>query len=151
MTDLSWIEAIQGPAITHGEGATQAEIQIAERSLGMIFPDAYRGFLRSLGWLDVDTAEIFGLGRDVPTHLELVRVTVAERGERRPFLPAQLLPLRNDGLGNIYALDLERTSGRDAPVVLWDHEFDEDQAVFEEASGFENWLQALVADVGREP
>ena len=59
---------------------------------------------------------MFGLGADVPAVNDLVRETLAERHEFRPYLPPHLIPLHNDGAGNLAALDTRR-SGDDPPVT----------------------------------
>lgn len=132
------------PEIRSGQGATSEEIQNAERALGVPFPSTYRRFLEDFGWLDGYGDRVFGLGADVPAANDLVRETLAERTEFRPYLPPHLIPLHNDGAGNLAALDTKR-DGDDPPVVLWDHEFDEDQEPETEEENLIEWLAQLIA------
>lgn len=83
-------------SVETGRGASQSQIAEAEGALGVSFPDSYRRFLAELGWVSVDSDEIFGLGDGVPGHLELVRVTHSERTEFRPHIPSHLVPLLNE-------------------------------------------------------
>jgi hypothetical protein len=66
--------------------------------------------------------ELFGVGSDVPTYLDLVRMTESERSVARPHIPPSLIPILNDGFGNHYCLDTESLHDGECPVVFWDHE-----------------------------
>ena len=135
--------------IATGCGARSDEIAEAERVLEVRFPAGYRRFLEDFGWFDGYDDRVFGLGADVPSIQDLVRETRAGRHEFRPYLPHGLIPLYNDGAGNISALDTRRSAG-EAPVVVWDHEFDERQdPEIDEESGFVAWLHGLI-ERGRE-
>lgn len=105
-------------SVQTGSGATSAQVAAAESTLGLAFPDSYRRFLTEIGW----ASEVFGLGDDVPGHLELVRLTQDERTEFRPHIPPHLVPVHNDGGGNHYCLDTGRSTGSECPIVFWDHE-----------------------------
>jgi hypothetical protein len=86
----------------------------------------------------VGSFELFGLGSDVPSYLDLVAVTESERTEMRPALPAYLIPLMNDGGGNLYCLDSRR---EDEPaVIFWDHTAGEGQEPEAVAPDFISWL-----------
>ena len=56
----------------------------------------FRSFLRRFGWARVGPVEIFGLGRDVPRHLDLVKIALSERTEMEPHLPPELLPVQRE-------------------------------------------------------
>jgi hypothetical protein len=77
-----------------------------------------RAFLADFGWLQIGSAEVFGLGQGVPTYLNLELEMVAEREVFEPGLPAKLLPMMNDGGGNLVCVDCADT--REA-MALWDH------------------------------
>lgn len=125
------------PKKAFGKGATEEEVVAAERALGLSLGGTYRDFLRQFGWGGVAHLEIYGLGRDVPRHLDLVRVTQSERTEMRPRLPGHLLPVMNDGGGNLYCID---TKVEGLPLVFWDHTLREDQDPEQCATGFAEWL-----------
>ena len=125
-----------------GAGATPSEIDAAEKGLDLRIEGGYRQFLQRFGWGGAGHFELYGLGRDVPFHLDLVRLTQSERQEMRPRLALHLLPLMNDGGGNLYCMDT-RISG-EPPVVFWDHEMGPDQKPALDASNFETWLSRLL-------
>lgn len=80
-----------------GKGASEAEIAVAEKTLGVPIQGDYRRFLLEFGWGGAESLELFGLGADVPRHLDLVEITLSERTEMHPRLPHHLLPLMNNG------------------------------------------------------
>jgi len=120
-----------------GTGATNEEIIDAERQLGVTLPESYRRFLREFGWGEVGHCDLFGLGAGVPGHLELVEMVESERTDYMPLTPEHLVPIMNDGGGNLYCLDTARITGGDCPVVIHDHELDEIDDV---AETFLAWL-----------
>jgi hypothetical protein len=126
------------PSKTFGQGAREHELQTASARLGVNLAGGYRRFLERFGWGGVGSFELYGLGPDVPRYLDLVAVTESERGQLRPALPAHLIPLMNDGGGNLYCLDT-RTAG-EPPVVFWDHTAGEEQQPEPVASDFVSWM-----------
>jgi hypothetical protein len=79
----------------------------------------------------------------VPPWLNLVEMTRSEREQMRPALPHHLIPLMNDGGGNLYCLD-SRGAG-EPPVVFWDHEAGDQQQPAEVAPDFISWLAGELA------
>lgn len=126
--------------LRHGGGATPAEIRLAETAIGTAFPDDLREFLREFGWMSSDEIELFGLGGDVPIHLDLVHMTLSERAEMYPPLPDNLLALSNDGAGNLFCL-----LGKG--VVLWDHELGADQDPEPISPSFYRWVIERVREL----
>ncbi|KAA3607482.1 MAG: SMI1/KNR4 family protein [Planctomycetota bacterium] len=126
-----------------GAGASEAEIAAAEKDLGLRIEGGYRQFLVQYGWGGVEHLELYGLGG--PPHLDLVRITQSERSEMELALPKYLLPVMNDGGGNLFCLDT-RTAG-DPPVVFWDHTvgFDKDTVV--DSEDFVSWLWSQLSDL----
>jgi cell wall assembly regulator SMI1 len=123
-----------------GRGATPQEIELAEERLGVELPGSYKEFLGQFGWASLEGLEIYGLGTDVPAHLNLVKVTLSERAEMRPRLPSRLVPLMNDGAGNHYCLDVASREQGECPVVFWDHNVGESQVLEYVALNLEAWL-----------
>ena len=107
----------QVDGMEHGAGATPTVIERAESTLGVAFPPELREYLSRLGWLTAEDLEVNGLGDDVPAHLDLVSVTLDERSAFQPSLAEHLVPLANDGAGNLYCLDTF-----DGKIVFRDHE-----------------------------
>jgi cell wall assembly regulator SMI1 len=128
-----------------GRGATDDEINEAEHRLGVSLPEDFKMFLRDFGWGGVGSWELFGLGADVPQYLDLVRVALSERTEAEPSLPMHLIPIMNDGGGNLYCLDLSESGDRqENPVVYWDHALGPDQTMVSVAADFASWLDEKV-------
>lgn len=94
-------------------------------------------FLRKWGWARFAHIEIYGLGSDVPNHIELISTTRLERYMAQPALPHPLLPVMNDGAGNHYCIDTAVEKEGESPIVFWDHET---RASELNANCFANWL-----------
>lgn len=124
----------------HGSGASEKTISAAERRLGIQIRGGYRRFLQKFGWGGTEHVQLYGLGKGVPKHLDLVSMTESERSEMRPRLPRTLVPLMNDGCGNHYCIDGSAAGAGEPCVVFWDHELDEDQTPEEYGKDFCLWL-----------
>jgi hypothetical protein len=132
----------RNPSKSLGDGVSETESNTASAQLGVSLTGGYRLFLQRFGWGGVGSIELFGLGADVPPYLSLTAMTRSEREEMSPALPTQLIPLMNDGGGNLYCLD-SRVKG-EPPVVFWDHTAGEQQAPVQVASDFTVWLAERV-------
>lgn len=124
MTFEEVTQQLRSLATAHvGNGATSDEIAEAERALRVVLPRSYKLFLREFGWGGAGHWELYGLGPDVPPYLQLVEMTVSERTEMMPPLLLHLIPIMNDGGGNLFCLDTSRYGpDQECPVVLRDHE-----------------------------
>lgn len=120
-------------------GATDEEIAMAECELGVSFPAVFRRYLSEFGYLEIRSAELYGLGAGVPQHLDLVRNTKAERSEFHPYIPHHLIPFLPNGGGDHYCIDLS-SGADDPPVVFWNHELDSEQRPPLLADRFTSWL-----------
>ena len=127
------------PSKAFGQGASAEDVRVASARLGVSLLGGYRRFLERFGWGGVGSFELYGLGSDVPRYLDLVSVTESERTQMSPALPAHLIPLMNDGAGNLYCLD-SRTAGEPL-IVFWDHEAGEEQEPEPVASDFVSWME----------
>lgn len=125
-----------------GQGAKIHEIEDAERSLDLKIKGEFRSFIEEFGWGGVGHIDIYGLGDDTPQHLSIVRVTQSERTEMIPRLPENLLPIMNDGAGNLYCLDMGSTG--EPRVVFWDHTGGASQHPEEKGETFAIWLNGLL-------
>lgn len=128
-----------------GGGATQEEIDAAERALGAPLRGGYRLFLERFGWGGVEDFEIFGIGSGVPRYLDLVEVTRSERTEAQPCIPHHLVPIMNNGGGDHACLDT-MASPDNPPIVWWRHEDGADQIPQSEAPDFLSWLSKLLVE-----
>ena len=122
---------------TFGAGASAAAIKEAEQRLGVTFPAVLTDYLRRFGWLAVGSEEFYGLGADLPSHLSLVDNTVWEREQSGCPVPHNLIPIYNDGFGNLACVDANSAPGR---VAFWDHDRGEDQEPDEVAGSLDVWL-----------
>ncbi len=126
-----------------GSGVLDDEINVEERNLGIRIEGGYREFLKQFGWGGVGHLELYGLGGPPP--LDLGRVTQSERLEMEPHLPTHLLPVMNNGGGDLYCLDTSVTN--EPPVVFWDHEGGANQVPKVVAESFSSWLWAKLGDL----
>jgi hypothetical protein len=132
------------PSRCVGAGASEAEIEQAERELNVLIKGDFRRFLRTFGWGGVGPLELYGLGSDVPSYLNLVQITKSEHSEMMPKLARELLPLMNDGGGNLYCLD---TASEEPVIVFWDHEGSESQQPETVASDFVAWMSEMIGQI----
>jgi hypothetical protein len=135
-----------------GAGVSMKEVFDAEHRLKLRFPASYRSFLLEVGWAAIGHSEIYGLGPDVPPHLELVAMTTSERSDVTPALPRHLLPIQNDGFGNHFCLDTSALSANECPVVFWNHELGKDQVPERISESFWAWIRDVLestADTGQ--
>ena len=130
-----------------GLGASSNEIDNAQELLNIPLQGSYRLFLQEFGWLDTGVIEIYGLGSDVPKHLNLVDITRSERTEMHPPLLHHLIPVMNDGSGNLYCID-SRPKGIGA-IVFWDHDLNADQEPEFVALSFEKWLYEKLCNIDK--
>lgn len=124
-----------------GGGADDSAVEEAERRLCVRFPESLRSYVRKLGWVEAGSLEFYGLGAGVPRHLDIVRLCESEWSDGG--LPRTLIPVLNDGGGNLYCVD---TNGAGA-VVYWDHS---GGPVAQTATRFDEWFRERVDAVTRE-
>jgi hypothetical protein len=127
---------------TFGTGASAAMIKEAEERLGVTFPAVVTDYLQRFGWLAVGSEEFYGLGTDVPSHLSLVENAAWEREQSGCPVPHNLVPIYNDGFGNLACVDVGDPRGR---VAFWDHDGGEDQQPDEVAVSLDVWLADQIA------
>lgn len=128
-----------------GTGADKNEIEDASRTLEAPISGGYMQFLQRFGWARVTDFGIYGLGGDVPLYLNLVVITMSERIEMEPPLPAHLLPIMNNGGGDLVCLDTS-ANANEPPVVTWWHEDGPDQVPEQTATDFVSWLSSMLKE-----
>jgi SMI1-KNR4 cell-wall len=139
-------QILSRPDRMQGQGATASEIAGAESILATRFSAGFRAFLEHFGWLALEDVEIYGIGHGVPKHMNLIEITLSERTEMRPKLRQDLVPLMNDGGGNLYCLAPATESAGAGAIVFWDHDLGADQEPEIIAASFEEWLSAKLRD-----
>ncbi len=123
-----------------GKGSSLREILDAEKRLSMLFPLSYKAFLTAYGWACFGHLQVFGLGMDIPSYLDVVLNTLSEKNEMYPPLRDGLIAIVNDGAGNHYCLNTSAMEHLECPVVFWDHELGEDQELEYISPTFADWL-----------
>jgi cell wall assembly regulator SMI1 len=118
---------------------TDETIEEAESILEVVFPLQLKIYLKTFGRLEIGYHDLYGVGSTIPDYLSIVKETLSERKEFRPYIPVHLLPIENDGSGNHYCLDVSSVHD-DPPVVFWNHENDEEQIPEPVSNSFTSWL-----------
>ncbi|KAB0677370.1 SMI1/KNR4 family protein [Aureimonas leprariae] len=101
-------------------GASEGEIEAAERSLNIRFPPSYRTFLSAYGVGDFNGREFFGIipgkipGTSAPS---VVWLTLDER--KVSGLPTHLLPVAASGYGSYFCIDTSNTGNNGSPILEW--------------------------------
>lgn len=127
-----------------GNGASEEIIQDAENKLGLKFPSDYRDYLMEFGWLEVEHYEFFGVGSGIPKYLDLKLVASEEWGEGGLY--ENLLPIWNNGGGDLYCIDLKQSTNDKSIICAFYHENRQTEMV---ATSFENWLTEKLAELAR--
>lgn len=133
-----------------GGGASSQAVADAQAALGVAFPRSLREYLLRFGWLELADREFFGLGEGVPRFLDLVRLTASERAEAGSSLSTSLIPLLNDGGGNLYCIVARADSAEDGTIVLWDHERGASREPEFCAADMETWLHSILDEPADE-
>lgn len=128
-----------------GRGVTDEAVHAAEEALEVPFPPDLKDYLKRFGHIEVGHFELFGLGEETPEYLDIVRVTKSERTESGCPLPVNLVPLLNDGGGNLYCVAV--SDNQAGSIVLWDHEAGPRQEPDRYASCLEEWVLGLLQEL----
>ena len=83
--------------------ASQAQIEQAERELGITFSQEYRGYLLSAGVLSYESQETYGLGVAEDSHLNIITALKDFRSIKG--FPVSYIPLVDIGDGHYYIYD----------------------------------------------
>jgi hypothetical protein len=110
-------ELQQYSGVRHGLGCDESVVRAAEHALALHFPNSYRQFLLSVGWLDIEGDEIFGLGTDLPEqYMNVVSATLNER--KIIHLPESFVVVSQTYRGNLICLDTADMLDRECPVLF---------------------------------
>jgi hypothetical protein len=127
------------PDLRQGKGATEADLRELVSVWGPL-PVDFKQYLQEFGWLAFGAYELYGLGPDVPSHLNVVdRSRELWNGDGNYKLPSALLPLYEGG-GWFYCLSRLHHG---QPVVCWSQEYDdlgEGQPYDETYSSWSRWI-----------
>lgn len=129
------------PRASYGEGATNAEIERLQAELAVRLSDDYRGFLGEVGWAAFSAFEVYGINVGALRHMDVARETLDERTICEPRLPHHLIPVMNNGSGDLYCID---TSDPDGRIVQHIHDNDEEDRIQYVAPNFGQWLLDLL-------
>jgi hypothetical protein len=125
-------------------GVPAEEVWVAERRLGVKFPNSYREFLQKYGALLFNGEPVYGLGvadDDLPN----VVFAVEQLRTSDDFFPGDLVVIQDTGAGDLLCLATSRLNeDQECPVVQWIPEMSFDEQVFEVInSTFAHFLLAV--------
>ena len=147
MSEYAYLHETAGTStdIELGTPANSEIIAAAEQILGD-FPEDYRRFLGEVGWCGIWDCEVFGLGPGIPSYLDVVALATSEHADYG--LPTHLIPVMNNGAGDLTCIDKGRFDSveRTAPMVVWYHETSPSEGPVDVADSFSGWLKGLLAD-----
>ena len=126
--------------------ATPEEIDAAERALGAPLPDSFQRFQLEFGDCQNSPIHIFTVRSADPRASNIVAANLAERTVPGARLPAHLIAFSDDGAGDLFCFDTRAFSGNEAPVVVWDHELNQDQTPEPVAPDFAYWLRGEIEE-----
>ena len=137
---------------THPEYPAQvpkdAELQDVEKTFAVQLPAAYRSFLLEHGAVSPGVSLLNSIVTneldiaDLSALCEPQEVIDDTTGWRESGLPVELFAIGSDCSGNLFCFrqdDCQKPT-EDAPIYLWDHDFDETEKV---ADSFTDWILAF--------
>lgn len=126
-------------------GASPEEIQEAQESLGIVFPEDYRHFLAGYGAGNFGECEIYGILPGKDTHAVPNGIWATQYLRETYHMPKPYVAVSFDGAGGYYCVDTSRQdSSRLCPVVLWLMEGEEEGQ--EASESFETFFLARLKE-----
>jgi len=127
--------AMWGDASLPARPCDEQSITSAENALGTRFPDLHRRFLIDVGklWVPDILSSVVAEAADLPSLQDLLSANEAvetTNGWRSAGMPTDLIAVASDAAGNCLCFKRSIEPRTDAPVYLWDHDFDEATEVF---------------------
>ncbi|MDO4432866.1 MAG: SMI1/KNR4 family protein [Aerococcaceae bacterium] len=128
-------------------GCSLENLLLAEKELGLTFPEDYRQFLLDFANLAAGPHEIYGIiennfyGKGIPNGIWL---TLSERKEFN--LPSYLIVVSDGGLGDYFCLNYKKLNAKGVPMVTSYYPgYDESVQTHEViAESFEDFLEQIV-------
>ena len=115
-------------------GVPFEEVWVAEKDLGVTFPESYRDFVQKYGSGSFGGMTVYGLG--VPDNgLPHVVWATGSMREQDDWFPGDLVVIQDSGEGDILCLAPSRSSEGypgECPVVQWIPEMSFEEQMFEE-------------------
>jgi hypothetical protein len=136
-----------GDASLPSQPCDEQSIASAEQALRTRFPDLHRRFLVEVGklWVPYILSSVVAEEADLPSLQDLLSANEAvetTNGWLSAGMPNDLIAVATDAGGNCLCFRRSIEPLTDAPVYLWDHDFDETREVF---SSFLAMIQAYVS------
>lgn len=113
------------PDIRPEKGASDETIASVERTLGFRFPEDYKALLRRHDGGVFAGARLFNLAPDGNFRVLASEMQKIETylGEELPKVATrEMIPVGDDGGGNLFLLDLRAADANSCPVLKWGHE-----------------------------
>lgn len=125
--------------------ASALDVRRAEAQLKVKLPEDYVAFVRQVGWAELGTNTVLGLGKDARDGAtNAVIVTKEARKHPDPIVwPQPHVVVMDVGNGDYYCLATELMKRGRCPVLTWYHELDERDEVAED---FVHWLDGTYRD-----
>lgn len=116
---LRILRGMDSPDVAAGRPAAAEAIAAAESALDAAFPPSYRRFLETLGWLEAEGREVFGIGDGrEPEVVAHSREWRGEQGVPGRAVIVEIDTLEGDPIGFVPdAAD----AGAEPPVWRWEH------------------------------
>ncbi|GGQ83909.1 SMI1/KNR4 family protein [Couchioplanes azureus] len=103
------------------DGCDAGTIAAAERDLGAPLPPSYRRLVEEFGTWDIAGQEFLGVYQTPAMGQKLLgSVTETLEARSRYGMPADLIAVMFDGMGNLIVLDCSQVDGEsECPVLVW--------------------------------
>ena len=120
---------------------TEVEVHAVEAEVGAL-PSGYRSLLQRFGWVSFGHFEIYGAGTALPHYLDVV--FMAKHEWEHGGLSRHLVPIMNNGGGDLYCVAGAEVGGADEAVHLWVHE---ERSTHPVAGDMEEWITGMAAAI----
>lgn len=129
------------PASSYKRGASERQIEAAQKRLQVRFPPSYQQFLRHFNGGEFPFARMYRISRGGGGFFDLVESMEMASAHFAPFRERELLLFGDDYSGNHYCFDLTRPNRRgECPVVFWDRLMSEKRGPEPQAANLREFL-----------
>lgn len=124
---------------------SESKIDKYQKKMSSVFPESYQLFMKNHGTAfcpDIimvmeDDSEVWPL----QNVWDLKSVLKTTKDYVKAGMPNEYIAFATDNMGNAFCFEQTQTRQKDAPVFLYDHDFDKVSKV---ANSFDEWLQSYL-------